>query len=363
MKRCLCLLLCAALFICTFAFSASAEDDGFIFVYGDQLIFADASNAPIVTSSAVYFPMDFIFSYTHNSYVIEEESNVVNVFFRNMSIAFDTQSGIAVTTDNRNLYETLLFENGKYYISMQLIAREDARFFTTLTGGVYRLKEPTASVLDADFNRLFEIMPRASSLRGKTASYRFIVFGTGSVSMRQIEAARAAGVPIAVFITDSDITDSPNTVCSLLASGMTVGIYPSDSFMSGAPSDSAIASEVERINELLYRLTRTHLTLCALKSGYNSRCATLAAEMSRKGMSLWCASLRLPDGFSADVSDTVAARMWNNLLPFINWDMCIELAPTATATSVFEKIVPSTSGIKSVTPGASPVNYVETVGS
>ena len=307
--------------------------------------------------------MDFILPQINASYVIEEESHVVNVFFRNVSIAFDTSTGIALTSDNRNLYETLPYKDGKYYISMSLIAREDARIFTTLSGGIYRIKTLSNTVLDADFNRLLITMPTSASLRGKTAKYYFVAFGVGNQTQKQLNIASSHNSQLTVFITDKDILDAPMSVCSLIASGTNVGIYPSESFMAKSPTDEQITNEIVRINEMLYRLTRSYAPVCALKSKYNSRCATLADNIKQKGMSLWCASLVLPDDFSANVSANNAVKMWQNIQPFITWEMCVELTATSLSTTIYDSLLDSTKGITAITAGKTPLNYVETIGS
>ena len=363
MKRYICLILCLAIILICPTFSVQAEDDGFLFVLGDEIIFADSKNAPFAEKTNVYFPLDFILPLINTSYVIEEESHVVNVFFRNVSIAFDTSSGIALTSDNRNLYESLPYKDGRYYISMSLIAREDARIFTTLSGGIYRLKTTANTVLDADFNRLLITMPSSASLRDKTPKYYFVAFGVGNQTQKQLNLASSHNSHLTVFISDRDILDAPMSVCSLIASGADVGIYPSDSFMAKSPTDTQIANELVRINEMLYRLTRSYAQLCALKSKYNGRCATLADNVKSLGMSLWCASLVLPDDFSSNVSANNATKMWQNIQPFITWDMCVELTPTSLSTSIYDSLLDSTKGITKITPGKTPLNYVETIGS
>ncbi len=363
MKRYICLILCLVIILICPTFSVQADDSGFLFVSGDELIFVDNKNAPFTESSNVYFPIDFILPYVNASYVVEEESNVVNVFFRNVSIAFDTTSGIALTSDNRNLYESLPYRNGRYYISIALIAREDARIFTTLSGGIYRIKTTANTVLDADFNRLLITMPKSSSLRGKTPTYYFVAFGAGNQTQKQLNAASSHNSHLTVFISDRDILDSPMSVCSLVASGANIGIYPSDSFMADSPSDAQITNEIVRINEMLYRLTRSYASICALRSIYNDRCASLSESIKQKGMSLWCASLVLPDDFSANVSADNAVKMWQNIQPFITWDMCVELTSTSLSTTIYDSLLDSTKGISQITAGKTPLNYVETIGS
>ena len=362
MKRCICLILCIATILCTLTFAVKADDDGFIFIAGDEIISADDRNAPFTENGNVYFPIDCSLPYITASYVIEDDSNVVNVFFKNVSIAFDTDSGIALTSDNRNLYEALPYRNGRYYISMSLIAREDSRIFTTLLGGIYRIKTMSNTVLDADFNRLLITMPENAALRGKTPSYYFATFGVGNQTQKQLAIALNHGSELTVFITDRDILDAPMSVCSLVASGINVGIYPSDSFMAGAPSDTQITNEIVRINELLYRLTRNYATLCALRGKYNERCATLADNVKQTGMSLWCASLVLPDDFSASVSAENAVKMWKNIQPFVTWDLCVELTSTSLATSIYNSLLGETKGISRITAGKTPLNYVHTMG-
>ncbi len=363
MKRYICLILCLALILICPTFSVQADDNGFLFVSGDEIIFVDSKNAPFAEKTNVYFPMDFILPQINASYVIEEESGVVNVFFRNVTIAFDTTTGIALTSDNRNLYESLPYKNGKYYISMALIAREDARIFTSLVGGVYRMKTTSNTVLDADFNRLLITMPSSASLRDKTPKYYFVAFGAGNQTQKQLNVAVSHSSYLTVFISDRDILDSPMSVCSLIASGANVGIYPSDSFMASSPTDAQITNELVRINEMLYRLTRSYASVCALRGKYNDRCATLTDNVKGQGMSLWCATLVLPDDFSENVSAANAVKMWQNIQPFITWDMCVELTSTSLSTTIYNSLLDSTKGISQITAGKTPLNYVETIGS
>lgn len=287
-----------------------------------RLFFEDTEQtdlpALIERSGKLYAPEDLLVEKMGlNRPIFDGNTNSYTIIKNYKILAFDLNTGICITNDNRYITASVFFENGRFYFPLQLVSRELGYRYALLKNNVVRVYSYSAQLTNEEIEALTTpsapdpvlptppdppVVPPEVDPEPEEPGYYPIFTSLPGDYENLTTLLERNGLQSIFFLTEDGILENPEQVRALYTGNLTVGL--SAGVFEQTPTPEELVERVEQTNDSLQRLVKRRARLVFLPKALADKLSQSHLDaLSEAGYRLWTAALTFP----ADSRETATA--------------------------------------------------------